>query len=245
MAEELDQEFPGYAMVVTPEARARRDSLDPETRLKLIEITEMLATNPRGFEGRTNKLPVGKDVYVYEHPDSAVQITYQLEENTVPKVIKFVHFAAIKMQVKKLLFISYSHQDRDSLSELKKFLSGLEDQEIAIWDDQQIAVGSNWRDEIRKALAAAKAAILLVSQDFLVSEFIAKDELPGLLEKAEKDGLKIFWIPVKPSTFMHTRIAAFQSAVDDPRISLSGLRKAKREEEYVRICQKLMKALAS
>lgn len=245
MVPELDQEYPGYASYVTPDARAMRDSLGPHLRLKLIEISEMLAMDPRGFASRVKKLPVGKEVYVYEHPDPSVQVTYQLDEGKEPKLIRFVHFAALKMELKRTLFISYSHHDRDFLVELKRFLKGLEDQEIALWDDQQIAVGDRWRDEICKALIAAKAALLLVSQDFLASDFIAKDELPLLLQQAEKHGLKIFWIPVKPSTFMHTPIAAFQAAVDDPTISMSTLRKAKREEQYVRIYEKLAKAMAS
>ena len=105
--------------------------------------------------------------------------------------------------------------------------------------------GSRWREEIAKALAVARAALLLVSQDFLNSDFITREELPELLKKAEKEGLKIFWVPLRPSTVKDSPLAAFQSAVDDPSVPISRLRKAKREELFLRIYQKLSAAMTS
>lgn len=52
------------------------------------------------------------------------------------------------------------------------------------------------RDDINAALEDAVVAVLLVSANFLASEFIAKYELPHLLKAAEEEGLKILWIPM-------------------------------------------------
>lgn len=244
MALDVSQEYPGYASLVTAEAIARRERFPPNLRLKMMELMEMLALNPRGFENRTQRLPVGKNIYIYTHPNPPIELTYQLEEGNDPKVIRFVHFAAIMMDVKRTLFISYSHKDKKWLDEIVKYLKGLETQDIALWSDDDIKASARWRDEIDRALADAKAALLLVSQDFIASDFISQKELPSLLKKAETEGLKIFWIPLEPSTVKSTPISEFQSAVDDPSIPVAKLGKTERKEQFVRVYERIAEAMA-
>lgn len=123
------------------------------------------------------------------------------------------------MAESKLLFVSYSHKDQHWLDELRKWIEPLEDQGLLkIWDDSQIMAGDIWKDKIEEALAAAGAALLLVSQDFLASDFIDNDELPSLLEKAEQEGLNVFWIALSASTvqYSHPEITKFQAVHHDP-----------------------------
>jgi hypothetical protein len=86
-----------------------------------------------------------------------------------------------------------------------------------------------WREEIRRAIASAKIAILLVSVDFLASDFIATDELPPLLEAAEKEGAKILPVILGPCAFEETELAKFQ-AVNSPAKPLIDLQKAAQEK---------------
>lgn len=137
--------------------------------------------------------------------------------------------------MRKNVFVSYSHKDKKWLDRILKWLKPLEEEGLLdIWDDDQIPPGAKWSDVIEKNLAEAQAAVLLVTQDFLSSSFIKESELPVLLEAAEQDGLQIFWIAVKPSTYTATEIKNYQS-VNDPSKPLSSLNGAARDEALLAI----------
>jgi hypothetical protein len=59
---------------------------------------------------------------------------------------------------------------------------------LDIWDDQRIIPGMKWKDEIDAALRQCKIAILLISSEFLASDFILDEELPKMLQAAESGG---------------------------------------------------------
>jgi hypothetical protein len=115
--------------------------------------------------------------------------------------------------------------------------------QLSVWDDTQIKAGDIWRDAIRRALASAKVAVLLVSMDFYNSDFIVNNELPPLLEAAQKEGLKILLVIVGHSLFDETELGRYQ-AVNDPLKPLATMTAASREKEIVKICRKIKAAMA-
>ncbi len=138
------------------------------------------------------------------------------------------------------IFVSHSHADTDWLKRLQVHLKPLERAgAIEWWDDTQILPSMVWRDEIEKALAAADIAVLLVSADFLASDFIANHELPPLLAAAQDKGLTILSLIVGPSQFEHTpELSRFQ-AVNPPTQPLIGLSRAKRETILVALANRI------
>src|SRR5205809_3735810 len=95
------------------------------------------------------------------------------------------------------VFISYSHVDEKWLKRLLVYLKPLERAGITdVWVDTRIDPGKKWLEEIRAALAVTKVAILLVSIDFINSEFIATQEVPPLLKATEEEGVLILQVLV-------------------------------------------------
>jgi AAA domain-containing protein/TIR domain-containing protein len=136
------------------------------------------------------------------------------------------------------VFVSYCREDVDWLKEFRRYAAPLEqDGRITFWDDQDIFVGMNWKDEIRASLASARIGVLLVTQNFLTTRFITEQEMPTLMA-----GTRIFWIPISASTFEYARFADCQAA-HDPRQPLDTLKKPKWNIVWVAIVKKLEEAI--
>ena len=100
---------------------------------------------------------------------------------------------------KPSVFVSYSHADVEWLTRLRVHLKPLErDATISVWTDANLKAGQNWKNEIAAVLKSAKVAVLLISADFLASDFIANEELPALLSAARREGTAILPMIIKP-----------------------------------------------
>lgn len=140
------------------------------------------------------------------------------------------------------LFISYSHEDEHWLERLRTHLKPLESlYGLERWDDSLIRPGDKWLEEIETALARAQVALLLVSPDFLASDFIQRKELPELLQSAEKDGLKIIWLPLRPSSWeLYPDIRQYQ-AIISPAKTLAQMSEVDQDLSMVEITKKIQK----
>jgi hypothetical protein len=140
------------------------------------------------------------------------------------------------------VFISYSHQDAQWLRRLQAHIRPLErDYDIQIWDDTKIEPGSNWRENIKKAIESAKVAVLLISADFLASDFIAADELPPLLEAARTEGAIILPVILSPSGFSRTKILSQFQAINDPSKPVIDLSKGEQERVFAKVADYIEK----
>jgi hypothetical protein len=143
------------------------------------------------------------------------------------------------------LFISYSHQDKTWLDRLRVHLRPLvRDGLIDVFDDTKIKPGARWRDEIKGALDKARIAILLISADFLASDFIAQDELPPLLKKAQAGGATILSVIVNACRFSREKRLSEYQAVNDPNKPLAALTVAEREQVLAAVAEAVEEALS-
>lgn len=97
-------------------------------------------------------------------------------------------------------FVSYSHKDESYRQRLETSLTQLErDQLISTWDDRKILPGETWDREINENLNSADIILLLVSPDFLASEYVNSHELSRALERQRSGSAIVVPIILRPS----------------------------------------------
>lgn len=93
------------------------------------------------------------------------------------------------------LFFSYSHKDEDLRNELETHLALLRRQGIiSSWHDRRIMAGSDFGQAISAELESAQIILLLISANFLASDYCFEKEMEKALEK-HRDGSAVI-VPV-------------------------------------------------
>ncbi|WP_163988191.1 TIR domain-containing protein [Pyxidicoccus caerfyrddinensis] len=89
------------------------------------------------------------------------------------------------------LFISYSHADESFRQDLEKHLSLLRRSGlIHLWHDREIIPGQQWADEIDRHLESSQIIVLLISADFIASDYCFAKEMTRALER-HKEGTAV------------------------------------------------------
>jgi hypothetical protein len=152
--------------------------------------------------------------------------------------------AVAEQEKRQKVFISYSHHDNEYLDRLLVHLKPLEKEGlIDLWVDSRLRPGDRWKKEIEKALQRATVAILLVSADFLASDFIMDNELPPLLRNAEERGTRIIPLIVRPCRFTRDKNLRHFQSLNDPERSLVLLSAGKQEIYYDRVAAEVEMSL--
>jgi hypothetical protein len=97
------------------------------------------------------------------------------------------------------VFFSYSHRDELLRDELAKHLSILKRQGVITdWHDRQISVGTEWQGAIDDHLNSAQIILLLISADFLASDYCYDIELRKALERYDRKEAHVIPIILRP-----------------------------------------------
>jgi hypothetical protein len=139
------------------------------------------------------------------------------------------------------VFISYSNKDEKWLNMLRLHLTPLENKGLDVWSDKDIIPGQEWPAEIDNSLARAKVAVLLVSANFLNSEFIRDKELPRFLKPAQDKQITILPVLISNCVWEETEIGKFQSPFN-PKRPLNSLVGHKRDTALSNIAREIKKA---
>jgi len=178
---------------------------------------------------------------VYEKQTEKLLFYIKQEVGTLP-IVAHQKNPSNPEKKRSKVFISYSHSDNSFLTEIKKHFKPFLKQ-IDFWDDTKIQPGQKWKEEIRKAIIETKIAILLVSADFLASDFISTDELPPLLKAAEEEGAVILIIILRPCLFEEFDDLNQFQAMNPPSQPVIKMDSTEREELYVNLVRQTKKIL--
>jgi TIR domain len=97
------------------------------------------------------------------------------------------------------VFCCYAHEDELLLNELKTHLSPLQRQQLAnVWHDRDISAGAEWEQEIEKHLNKASIILLLISPDFISSEYCYGTEMNRALELHKRREARVIPILLRP-----------------------------------------------
>jgi nucleoside phosphorylase len=167
------------------------------------------------------------------------QLTFYL--NRVQFTVLAREAGKVLTDTQQRIFISYSHKDARWLKRLQVHLRPLEREGVIdLWDDTKIAAGTNWREAIETAIESSTAAVILVSADFLASEFISEYELPTLLLRAQAGGTIILPLIVAPCYYVGSRVEVFQ-AINSPNKPLTEMTSSERERTFVKLAEAINK----
>ena len=142
------------------------------------------------------------------------------------------------------IFISYSHKDEEFKDELVTMLAGLQRRKIVdAWQDRRIEVGDDWSQSIETAMNECDLAVLLVSPDYLASDFIQEKEQPRFLQRRKDLKAKIIPIIVRPCMWLsEPELSAIQSLPRDNKAVITFSKdNGERDEVWTAIAQEIAK----
>jgi hypothetical protein len=116
------------------------------------------------------------------------------------------------------LFISYSHSDEELKGELIKHLEPLRHRNmIEEWHDRKIPAGKEWDKEISRALSSADIILLLISIDFINSEYCYGTEMERAIERHDKGEARVIPIILRSRLWQYAPFAKLQALPKDAK----------------------------
>jgi len=114
------------------------------------------------------------------------------------------------------LFISYSHQDEELRNELEKHLAVLlREGIIDVWHDRRIIPGDDFEGKISAQLESANVVLLLLSADFLHSNYCYDIEMGRALERDAEGAARVIPVILRPCDWQHSPLGKLLATPTD------------------------------
>ncbi len=122
------------------------------------------------------------------------------------------------------IFFCYAHEDEALLKNLKTHIKPLQREElIDVWHDRDISPGTEWEKEIDKHLNTSQIILLLVSPDFMDSDYCYSVEMKRAMERHESKEVRVIPVILRSTLWKETPFGKLQALptdgipVTDPR----------------------------
>jgi len=110
------------------------------------------------------------------------------------------------------IFCCYAREDEALLNKLKTHLRTLQRQGVIdVWHDRDISAGTEWEREISEHLNSAQIILLLVSPDFLNSDYCYGIEMKHALERHERGEALVIPIILRPVLWENAPFSKLQA----------------------------------
>lgn len=111
------------------------------------------------------------------------------------------------------IFFSYSHKDLTFLENLKKHLKPLQREKIIseFWYDRNINAGKEWEKEIDEHLNNSQIILLLVSPDFIASDYCYGKEVKKAIERHDQGEAIVIPVILRPASWENTLLGKLQA----------------------------------
>lgn len=97
------------------------------------------------------------------------------------------------------VFFCYAHEDEPLLNKIKMQLKSLQRQGlIETWHDREISAGIEWEHEIDKHLTTAQIILLMISPDFMNSEYCNDIEVKQAIERHKRGDARVIPVILRP-----------------------------------------------
>src|ERR1044072_5506803 len=116
------------------------------------------------------------------------------------------------------VFYSYAHEDELLRDELKKQLASLKRQGlISEWYDRDISPGNEWNAEIENHLNSASVILLLISPDFIDSDYCNDVEVKRAMERQEDGSAVVIPVILRATNWKGLPFSKLQALPTDAR----------------------------
>lgn len=136
-------------------------------------------------------------------------------DSTTPQKVR-IGVMAVK------IFFCYAHEDEPLLNKLKAHLRPLQQAGlIDVWHDRDISAGTEWEQDIRKHLNEANIILLLISPNFMDSDYCYGIEMKRAVQRHERREARVIPVILRYVLWGVTPISKLQALPTDAKPILS------------------------